>query len=94
MRHSIWPLYQRLSSTKDWATPTAPIWSQNRSCAAQYGRFIKELQVVPGRTIRAQGKLDDPQYFYLKQGLTLVHFSAQLEPCLTQKNALYTLITP
>jgi len=26
--------------------------------------------------------------------LTLVHFSAQLEPCLTQKNTLYTLNTP
>jgi len=28
------------------------------------------------------------------QGLTLVHFSAQLEPCLTHKNTLHTLITP
>jgi len=28
------------------------------------------------------------------QGLTLVHFSAQLEPCLTQENALHTLPTP
>ena len=28
------------------------------------------------------------------QGLTLVHFSAQLEPCLTQENTLYTLNTP
>jgi hypothetical protein len=27
-------------------------------------------------------------------GLTLVHFSAQLEPCLTQENALHTLNTP
>ena len=25
-----------------------------------------------------------------RQGLTLVHFSAQLEPCLTQKSALHT----
>jgi len=29
-----------------------------------------------------------------RQGLTLVHFSAQLEPCLTHKNTLYTLNTP
>jgi hypothetical protein len=28
------------------------------------------------------------------QGLTLVHFSAQLEPCLTHKNTLQTLNTP
>jgi len=28
------------------------------------------------------------------QGLTLVHFSAQLEPCLTHKNTLNTLNTP
>jgi hypothetical protein len=30
----------------------------------------------------------------LSQGLTLVHFSAQLEPCLTQENTLHTLNTP
>jgi len=29
-----------------------------------------------------------------KQGLTLVHFSARLEPCLTQENTLHTLNTP
>jgi len=28
------------------------------------------------------------------QGLTLVHISAQLEPCLTHKNTLHTLNTP
>jgi len=28
------------------------------------------------------------------QGLTLVHFSAQLEPCPTHKNTLHTLNTP
>jgi hypothetical protein len=28
------------------------------------------------------------------QGLTLVHFSAQLEPCLTQEDTLQTLNTP
>jgi len=28
------------------------------------------------------------------QGLTLVHFSAQLEPCLAQYNTLHTLNTP
>jgi len=28
------------------------------------------------------------------QGLTLVHFSAQLEPCPSQENTLHTLNTP
>ena len=28
------------------------------------------------------------------QGLTLVHFSAQLEPCLSHKPTLHTLNTP
>jgi hypothetical protein len=28
------------------------------------------------------------------QGLTLVHYLAQLEPCLTDKNTLHTLNTP
>jgi len=28
------------------------------------------------------------------QGLTLVNFSAQLEPCLTHKNTLHTMKTP
>jgi len=30
----------------------------------------------------------------VRQGLTLVHFSAQLEPCLTQENTIHTLNTP
>ena len=30
----------------------------------------------------------------VRQGLTLVHFSAQLEPCLSQENTLHTLHTP
>jgi hypothetical protein len=40
----------------------------------------------------------DYEYFssllYRRQGLTLVHFSAHLEPCLTHKNTLHTLNTP
>jgi len=30
----------------------------------------------------------------LSQGLKLVHFSAQLEPCVSQENTLHTLYTP
>ncbi len=29
-----------------------------------------------------------------RQGLTLVHFSAHLEPCLTHKSTLHTINTP
>jgi len=32
--------------------------------------------------------------FPQRQGLTLVHFSAQLKPCLKQENTLHTLNTP
>ena len=32
--------------------------------------------------------------FACSQGLTLVHFSAQLEPCLTQETTLHILDTP
>jgi hypothetical protein len=35
-----------------------------------------------------------PTGFTDRQGLTLVHFSAQLEPCLTRKSTLHTLNTP
>jgi hypothetical protein len=34
------------------------------------------------------------QLYINAAGLTLVHFSAQLEPCLTQKNTLHTLNIP
>jgi hypothetical protein len=34
------------------------------------------------------------QYAAWKQGLTLVHFPAQLEQCLTHKSTLHTLNTP
>jgi hypothetical protein len=35
-----------------------------------------------------------PQSVAFSQGLTLVHLTAQLEPCLTQENTLHTLNTP
>jgi len=34
------------------------------------------------------------EWMYTRQGLTLVDFSAQLEPFLTQENAQHTLHTP
>jgi hypothetical protein len=33
-------------------------------------------------------------YSAVDQGLALVHFSAQLEPCLTHENTLHTINTP
>jgi len=45
---------------------------------------------------RGDGQEGHPQRRHLArvQGLTLVHFSAQLEPCLTHKSTLHTLNTP
>jgi hypothetical protein len=55
------------------------------------GGESKEMQpaslLVPFRTTRNTNHAQ-------KQGLTLVHLSAQLEPCLTQGNTLHTLNTP
>jgi len=42
-----------------------------------------------GRDRRPQASVEEPGV----QGLTLVHFSAQLEPCLTHKNTLNALNT-
>jgi hypothetical protein len=45
----------------------------------------------------SRNRLGVPSRFILLtagQGFTLVHFSAQLEPCLTHKNTLHTLNTP
>jgi hypothetical protein len=36
----------------------------------------------------------EPMPWFLVKGLTLVHFSAQLEPCLTPENTLHALNTP
>jgi len=38
--------------------------------------------------------IQDPMNLEGRQGLTLVHFSAQLEPCLSQENTLHTRNTP
>ena len=46
------------------------------------------------KTFSYAGFEQQPKYFdNPKAGLTLVHFSAQLEPCLTQENTLHTLHT-
>ena len=50
----------------------------------------------PRRALQAQRQVGEQQRRALTapaQGLTAVHFSAQLEPCLTQENTLHTLNT-
>jgi hypothetical protein len=53
--------------------------------------------VLPARSVWPGLSQDDGPGFDPpggRQGLTLVHFSAQLEPCLTQENTLHTLNNP
>jgi len=45
-------------------------------------------------TLSGQNALSSERTSSVDQGLELVHFSAQLEPCLTQVNTLHTLNTP
>jgi hypothetical protein len=58
---------------------------------------------VGGRTLRARGSTkrryvdthdSDSDGHGGGKGLTLVHFSTQLEPCLSHENTLHTLNTP
>jgi len=44
----------------------------------------------PTCSVKVYSNPKAPRY----QGLTLVHFSAQLEPCLRHKNSLHTLKNP
>jgi len=48
----------------------------------EFGSAMQKVSENPGIAAR------------MGQGLTLVHFSAQLEPCLTHKDTLHTLNTP
>jgi len=52
------------------------------------------LSVYPytGRLSKQQAELT--KAVCQAQGVTLVHFSAQLEPCLEQENSLNTINTP
>jgi hypothetical protein len=50
---------------------------------------------LPGGAHGVRGIADRPRWRLQRwQRLTLVHCSAQLEPCLTHKNTLHTLHTP
>ena len=54
-----------------------------RSTESEERRLLPPLLTVDSRRVLADS-----------HGLTLVHVSAQLEPCLTQKNTSHTLNTP
>ena len=56
------------------------------------------VSAIVGRTCERHGTKargeEEVQRQASEQGLTLVHFSAHLEPCLIQENTLHTLNTP
>jgi len=58
------------------------------------GAFICGFRSECGRTLWEPLVLTCGHAVCRGQGLTLVHFSAQLEPCLTHRNTLHTLNTP
>ena len=53
---------------------------------------MDECEPLPGIPHNIPQKMR--QSSTVMQGLTLVHFSSQLEPCLTHKSTLYTLKIP
>ena len=55
--------------------------------------LVDEDQVVRGHFVLFGSYFNHSEDTVI-QGRTLVHFSAQLEPCLTHKNSLHTLHTP
>jgi len=58
---------------------------------------VNECKPLPRAHPRAVDRhVDSPDVVVVavRQGLTLAHFSAQLEPCLSQENTLYTLKHP
>ena len=67
----------------------AKSWQSVMESTADVKELIPEFYCLPEF-------LDNSNGFDLgvRQGLTLVHFSAQLEPCLSQENTLHTLNNP
>jgi len=60
----------------------------HRTCRAPTLQSLTQRFSAAARCRRRRAR--SPQ----RQVLTLVHFSAQLEPCLTRENTLHTLHTP
>ena len=75
----------RAMSARPWVQAAiAAEWrpDDNKWVQARVARE-KAQPVIPGMQPTREG-----------QGLTLVHFSVQLEPCLTHKNTLHPINTP
>ena len=77
-----------------------PCQAREEKAASVHGRDSQRV-ARPGRSMRLACTGTPVRYFTNildavsgpRQGLTLVYFSAQLEPCLTQENTLHTLNT-
>jgi len=79
-------------------TPQSAYYPEGESCP-DLG-WVLVLNDPPAGSGPDKGKVEElmsdlhPSSMGSGQGLTLVHFSAQLEPCLTQENILHRLNTP
>jgi len=68
--------------------PKGPGWRDTAAAAIAEGGLLSRASAVLALE-REQKRIERE-----RQELTRVHFSAQLEPCLTQENTLHTLSTP
>ena len=89
-RHRVWCLGTTLHQTPPYPSDTTQIHTQHP--------VAYHVKPAARSTARCTASIppDSPppmRSATCAQGLTLVHFSAQLEPCLTLKNTLHTLHT-
>ena len=72
-----------------------PLWDPVEAAAAVAAEAAAAAAAVgPTPSVAASAAASAAAVATADQGLTLVHFSAPLEPCLTQKNTLHTLNNP
>jgi hypothetical protein len=72
---------------------SSPAVGQRRRCHHRRGLGLVRRPLAPATSPRMQMKPARARTWW-RQGLTLVHYSAQHEPCPTQQNTLHTLSTP
>jgi len=74
---------------------TSNVWPYPLTASAQLSnQYLLSRLLSPARNTTLWWRRRSAASATASQGLTLVHFSAQLEPCLTHKNTLHTLNTP